>query len=169
MSSTRSTTSKRIWLFNDHGRRTLEWDDHRNRGYTRCILRENGGTLTGPPGSFIPVVPADLPRREAAASLPTLLDDLASWIDIDTVAWGQRHALITPCRILYALEIAEVVSKARWERALRTLARRWQRPMAQVRDERGLGWEPTAPPREGRQPAISARALPARGPNPLFG
>ncbi len=102
------------------------------------------------PGLFMPVVPADLLRREAAASLPTLLDDLASWIDIDTLAWGQRYAVVTACRILYTLETAEVASKqGALEWALRTLARRWQPLLAQVRDERSLGWEPDRLPRVG--------------------
>src|SRR5690349_19360339 len=63
------------WLFNDHGHRTLEWDDHYNRVYTRWILREHGITLVGPePRSFMEPVPEDLLRQESAAALPTLLD-----------------------------------------------------------------------------------------------
>lgn len=148
---------ERKWLFNDHGQRTLEWDDHCNRGYTRWILREHGITLSGPaPRSFMPPVPADVLRGEAAASLPTLLGDLASWIDIDTLAWGQRYAVVTACRILYTLETAEVASKqGALEWGLRTLARRWQPLLAQVRDDRGLGWEPGRAPRAGE--ADSAR------------
>ena len=75
----------REWLFNDHGHRTLVWDDHCNRGYTRWILREHGVTLTGPePRSFMAEVPADLLRAEARAAIPTLIADLATWMDIDT-------------------------------------------------------------------------------------
>lgn len=149
----------RKWLFNDHGHRTLEWDDHCNRGFTRWILREHGITLAGPaPRSFMPVVPADLLRREAAASLPTLLDDLATWIDIDTIAWGQRYAVVTACRVLYTLQTAEVASKpGALEWALRTLAPRWRPLLAQVRDERGHGWQPNQPPRPGE--ADTARAF----------
>ena len=147
------------WLFNDHGHRTLQWDDHCNRGYTRWILREHGITLIGPaPRSFMAGVPADLLRHEAAASLPTLLDDLATWIDLDTLAWGQRYAVVTACRILYTFETAEVASKqGALEWALRTLDRRWQPLLAQVRDGRGLGWSPDGPPRAGE--ADTARAF----------
>ncbi len=75
------------WLFNNHGHRTLEWDDHCNRAYTRWILREHGITLAGPaPRSFMPPVTKELMRGEAAASLPILLEDLATWVDIDTLA-----------------------------------------------------------------------------------
>ena len=63
----------RRWLFSDHGHRTLEWSDHRNRGYTPWILQEHG---------------------------------------IDAVAWGQRYAVVTVCRLLYTLTTAEVASKA---------------------------------------------------------
>ena len=102
----------RQWLFNNHGHRTLE-DDHCNRAYTRWILREHGLTLTGPaPESFMPAVPALVLRHEAAASLPTLLTDLVTWIDIDTIAWGQRYGVVTACRILYTLKTAQVASKS---------------------------------------------------------
>ncbi|MGB3686430.1 MAG: hypothetical protein WA991_11470 [Ornithinimicrobium sp.] len=81
------------WLFNDHGHRTLEWDDHCNRGFTRWILREHGITLSGPqPATFMPPVSPVLLRREAVASLPTFLEDLATWVDIDAMAWGHRYA-----------------------------------------------------------------------------
>lgn len=82
---------RRKWLFNDQGPRKLHWDDPCNRAYTRWILREHGISLIGPtPRSFMPPAPTDLMHNEAAASLPTLLADFATWIDIDTIAWGQR-------------------------------------------------------------------------------
>ena len=148
----------RKWLFNDHGHRTLEWDEHCNRGYTRWILREHGITLVGPaPKTFLPVVPADLLRREATASLPTLVDELSTWVDIDSVAWGQRYAVVTACRILYTHDTAEVASKpGALEWALRTLAPRWRPLLGQVRDERVLGWVPDQPPRPGQAEAARA-------------
>jgi hypothetical protein len=150
----------RQWAFNNHGHRTLEWDDHCNRGYTRWILREHGITLTGPaPRSFMPVVPAPVLRREANASLATLLDDLATWIDIDTLAWGQRYAVVTACRVLYTLDTAGVASKAgALEWGMRTLEPRWRPLLAQVRDERRLGWDPHQPPQQGEADAARAFA-----------
>ncbi len=138
----------REWLFNDHGHRTLVWDDHCNRGFTRWILREHGITLTGPePRSFMPPVPPDLLRQEAAAAIPTLVDDLADWVDIDAIAWGQRYLVVTACRMLFTLVTAEVASKAgALEWAQRTLDPRWRPLLAQVRDERVRGWEPDRPP-----------------------
>lgn len=148
----------RKWLFNDHGHRSLEWNDHCNRAFTRWILREHGLTLTGPaPRSFMPTVPKDHLRREAATSLPTLLDDLATWVDIDTLAWGQRYAVTTACRILFTFDTAEVTTKhGALEWALRTLDRAWSPLLAQVRDERALGWQPDRPPRPGEADAARA-------------
>lgn len=146
------------WLFNDHGHRTLEWDDHCNRGHTRWILREHGITLTGPePRSFMPVVPPEVLRREAATALATLLDDLAAWIDIDTIAWGQRYAVTTACRLLYTIDTGAVASKpGALEWGLRTLEPCWRPLLAQVRDERRLGWSPDQAPRPGEAEAARA-------------
>jgi len=94
----------------------------------------------------MPPVTKELMRGEAAGSVPILLEDLATWVDIDTLAWGQRYAVVTACRILYTLNTAEVASKrGALEWALRTLQ--------QVRDERGLGWAPNRLPRPGEADA----------------
>ena len=141
----------RRWLFNDHGHRTLEWSDHCNRGYTRWILREHGITLLGPaPQTFMPPVPSELLRDEAATALPTLLADLTPWIDIDAVAWGQRYAVVTVCRLLYTLVTAEVASKTgALEWAMRTLDPTWRPLLGQVRDDRTLGFDRDTQPRPG--------------------
>jgi hypothetical protein len=155
----------RTWLFNNHGHRTLEWDDHCNRAYTRWILREHGVVLTGPePASFMPVVPEEALRAESAAALPRLLDDLATWIEIDRVAWGQRYAVVSACRMLYTVTTARVASKTgALEWALRTLDSRWRPLLGQVRDERDRGWEPERPPRAGEADAARAFAAYAVG------
>jgi len=139
------------WLFNDHGLRTLEWDDHCNRAYTRWILREHGIVLSGPdPTSFMPPVPQDVLRAESASRLPTLIADLATWIDINGLAWGQRYAVVTACRLLHTVETAHVASKAgALEWAQRTLDPRWRPLLGQVRDDRQLGWDPDQRPRPG--------------------
>lgn len=150
----------RAWLFSNHGSRELVWDDHCNRGYTRWILRTHGIALTGPePRSFMEPVPADLLRAEARTAIPTLMTDLATWLDIDTLAWGQRYAVVTASRILYTLATAEVASKpGALEWAQRTLDPRWRPLLAQVRDERTRGWEPDRPPRPGEADAARAFA-----------
>ncbi len=150
----------RPWLFNNHGHRTLERDDHCNRAYTRWILREHGIALVGPePRTFMTEVPEQALRAESAAALPSLMDDLATWIDIDAIAWGQRYAVITVCRVLYTLTTARVASKAgALEWAMRSLSPRWRPLLGQVRDERGSGWEPSRPPALGEADAARAFA-----------
>jgi hypothetical protein len=105
----------------------------------------------------MPAIPELVLRHEAAASLPTLLTGLATWVDIDTLAWGQRYAVTTACRILYTLETAQVASKSgALEWAQRTLEPRWRPLLAQVRDERNLGWGPGRGPRPGEAEAARA-------------
>ena len=149
----------RPWLFNNHGQRTLEWDDHCNRAYTRWVLRERGLTLTGPePQTWMEPVPPALLRRESASALPTLLADLATWLDIDALAWGQRYAVVTACRQLYTIDTAEVASKAgALEWAARRLDPRWRPLLAQVRDDRALGFVPEQAPPPGS--GVQARAF----------
>jgi hypothetical protein len=147
----------RRWLFVDHGWDTLQWDDHCNRAYTRWILREHGLVLSGPePASWMAEVPPATLRQESGAALPTLLDDLATWVDIDASAWGQRYAVVTACRLLYTVDTAEVASKpGALEWAQRRLDPRWRPLLAQVRDDRVLGFDQA--PRPGA--ATAARAF----------
>ena len=151
----------REWLYNDHGQRTLEWDNHCNRAYTRWILREHGIVLTGPtPRSFMSPVPEDSLRAEAAVAIRTLIDDLTTWLDIDGLAWGQRYAVTMACRILYTLDTARIASKnGALEWAQRTLDPRWRPLLGQVRDDRVHGWDPNERPRPGS--ADEARAFAA--------
>jgi Domain of unknown function (DUF4111) len=149
----------RQWLFNDHGRRTLGLDDHCNRAYTRWILREHGIVLAGPePRSIMPAVPEAALREEAADALPRVMDDVASWMDIDVLAWGQRYAVTMVCRVLYTLVTAQVATKlGSLEWAQRTLDARWRPLLGQVRDDRARGWDPHEHPRPGS--ADDARAF----------
>ena len=151
----------RRWLYNDHGQRTLEWDDHCNRAYTRWILREHGIVLTGPePRSFMAPVPEPLLRDEAATAIRTLIADVGTWLDIDELAWGQRYAVTMACRILYTLDTAQIASKSgALEWAQRTLDARWRPLLGQVRDDREHGWDPGERPRPGS--ADEARAFAA--------
>jgi hypothetical protein len=148
----------REWLFVDHGWDTMQWDDHCNRAYTRWILREHGLALAGPePRTWMDEVPPAILRQESRAALPTLLADLATWIDIDALAWGQRYAVVTASRILYTIDTAEVASKAgALEWAQRRLDPRWRPLLAQVRDDRPLGIDPDRPPRPGSSTAARA-------------
>ena len=150
----------REWLFNNHGHRTLVWDDHCNRGYTRWILREHGITLAGPEArSFMDQVPGELLRSESRAAVPTLIADLATWLDIDALAWGQRYAVVTASRILYTLATAEVASKpGALEWAQRTLDPTVATAAGSGPRRADRGWEPDRPPRPGEADAARAFA-----------
>jgi hypothetical protein len=79
-------------------------------------------------------------------------------------AWGQRYAVVTACRVLYTLDTAGVASKAgALEWGMRTLEPRWRPLLAQVRDERRLGWDPHQPPQQGEADAARAFAAYATG------
>jgi hypothetical protein len=148
----------RAWLFVNHGSDSMEWDDHCNRAYTRWILRERGLTLAGPePATWVDVVPPATLRQESRAALPTLLADLATWIDIDALAWGQRYAVVSACRMLYTIVTAEVASKAgALEWAQHRLEPRWRPLLAQVRDDRSRGFVEDELPRPGSTAAARA-------------
>ena len=81
----------------------------------------------------VTVVAPRSPNSRSVATIPEVLDDLVSWIDIDTLAWGQRYAVVTAWRMLYTLEDCPFASKlGALEWAPRTLARRWQPLLGQV-------------------------------------
>jgi hypothetical protein len=150
----------REWLYVDHGWREMRWDTHCNSEVARWSLRERGVTLAGPdPETQVDPVPPEALRARMRRDLPRLLDDLATWIDIDRIAWGQRYAVTTICRQLYTLERAEVGSKPAsllW--AIKSLDDGWAPLLRQVLDDRALGWDPDAAPRPGSVAATRALA-----------
>jgi hypothetical protein len=138
------------WLFCDHGHRELIWDTHCNSAHSRWILRRHGITVDGPPVTdLVDEVPPRALRQEAFRALPAVMTGLRGWAPFD-VAWTQRYAVSTYCRILYTLHTAEVASKRHaldWAR--RHLDPRWGRLLTQVSRDRALGWNPADPPRPG--------------------
>jgi predicted nucleotidyltransferase len=138
------------WLFVDHGSRTLAWSDHCNNPWARWSLRERGVTLVGPPPATLvdPVAPGVM-RAAALATLPTLVEDIHSWMS-PTIAWGQRYIVASAARALYTATTAEVASKARALRWARTIVdERWHQLIDQVLADRDLGFDPDHPPRPG--------------------
>ncbi len=101
----------RDWLYIDHGWREMQWSTHCNTEVVRWSLRECGITLAGPdPRTLVDEVPADALRARMRASAETFLDDLFSWTSLD-LAWSQRYAVTTLCRILHTLHTGRVMSK----------------------------------------------------------
>ena len=84
-------------------------------------------------------------RSYAGEVLPGML----GWVGLD-VAWGQRYAVTTYCRILHTLHTGQVTSKRAallWARD--ALDAEWSGLIQQVLDDRPLGWADGAPARPG--------------------
>jgi hypothetical protein len=133
----------RDWLYIDHGWREMQWSTHCNTEVVRWTVREYGVTLAGPdPRELVDLVPPEALRERMRENVVTLLPDLATWISIE-LAWGQRYAVTTLCRILYTLTTARVCSKKAallW--AIDELDPRWSGLCRQALEGRALGFDP---------------------------
>jgi hypothetical protein len=151
----------RDWLYIDHGRREMQWDAHCNRLEHRWTLRERGMTLAGPdPRSFVAEVPGDLLRSTMRSYIQTFVPDLLAWTSFD-LAWTQRYAVTTLCRMLYTFETGEVTSKPAalaWARD--ALDPEWRELIQQALADRPLPWND--PPRPASVDATLAFADYAR-------
>ena len=138
----------RPWLYVDRGHREMQWSTHCNTEVVRWILRERGITLVGPEArSLVDVVPGDVLRARMRAEIPRFLDELRTWTSFD-IAWAQRYAVATYCRMLQTLATGEVTSKRAallWGRE--SLDPQWEPLLTQVLEDRPLQWD--APPRPG--------------------
>ena len=84
------------------------------------------------------------------------LSDLRSWTNFDEVAWSQRYAVATLCRMLYT-DTGEIASKQKaLEWAKSALPKRWHDLIQQTIDDRPLPWND--PPRPGSVEATIAFA-----------
>jgi hypothetical protein len=138
----------REWLCVDHGWREMQWSAHCNTEDVRWTLRERGITLAGPVSrKFVQEVPAEALRSQMRLRIETFLTDLLSWTTFD-IAWTQRYAVATLCRMLYTLTTAQVASKqASLDWARQHLGHTWDDLIQQVMDDRLLPWDD--PPRPG--------------------
>jgi predicted nucleotidyltransferase len=138
----------RDWLYVDHGSRAMEWSTHCNCEEHRWTLRERGVTLDGPaPRTFVSEVPPELLRTRMVEYIERYIPELLEWTTFD-IAWAQRYAVTSLCRMLYTLRTGEVASKpAALSWGLDTLDPEWQSLIRQVIDDRTLPWND--PPRPG--------------------
>jgi hypothetical protein len=140
----------RPWLYIDHGWRQMQWSTHCNTEVVRWSLRECGVALTGPdPKALVDPVGPEVLRARMRQDARTFLPDLFSWINLD-IAWAQRYAVTTLCRILHTFNEGRVTSKKAallWANG--HLDPQWSTLIQQVLDDRRLGWDPHAPPRPG--------------------
>lgn len=147
----------RDWLYIDHGWREMRWDSHCNRVEHRWLLRERGVALVGPDArTFVAEVPPHVLRSTMRSYIETFIPDLLDWTSFD-VAWTQRYAVTSLCRMLYTHATAEITSKPRaLEWARETLAPEWRGLIQQAIDDRPLPWND--PPRPGSVDATRAFA-----------
>ncbi|ADB32793.1 hypothetical protein Kfla_3738 [Kribbella flavida DSM 17836] len=146
----------RDWLYVDHGWREMQWSTHCNSEVVRWTLREYGVTLAGPdPKTFVEVVPPEALRARMRADIPRLLPDLATWVSIE-MAWGQRYAVTTLCRMLYTLAEGRVCSKKAallW--AIDALGTKWTELCRRALDGRALGFDPE----DAADPVVVTRTI----------
>jgi hypothetical protein len=140
----------RPWLYIDHGWREMSWSTHCNTEVVRWTLREHGVTIAGPQAdTLVEPVDPDVLRARMRLLLRTFLPDLLAWTSFD-IAWAQRYAVTTLCRILQTFEEGRVTSKRAallW--AIDHTGPQWTVLIRQTLDDRELGWDPDDPPRPG--------------------
>jgi predicted nucleotidyltransferase len=143
------------WLYVNRGARDMEWSTHCNTEDVRWTLRERGITLAGPaPRQLVAEVPADVLHSKMAPLIEGFLRDLLGWTSFD-IAWAQRYAVTTLCRMLYTLDTGEVSSKpAALEWAKSALPAEWRSLIQQAINDRSLPWND--PPRPGSVAAAIA-------------
>lgn len=146
----------RPWLYIDHGWRRMQWSTHCNTEVVRWSLRECGIVLTGPePRQLVDPVPPEVLRARMREHARTFLPDLRSWISLD-IAWAQRYAVTTLCR-MHTYEEGRVTSKkAALHWAADHLDPPWSGLAGQALADRQLGWDPDEPPRPGSVPQTLA-------------
>jgi hypothetical protein len=101
----------RRWLYIDHGWREMRWSAHCNTEVVRWSLRECGITLAGPgPRTLVDEIPAGVLRARMRTYAQEFLPELFTWTDF-SIAWTQRYAVTTFCRILHTIESGRVTPR----------------------------------------------------------
>jgi hypothetical protein len=138
----------RRWLYVDRGSREMEWSTHCNTLEHRWTLRHRGVVLTGPPAaSVVDDLPPGVVREQMRTEIPGLMDGLRTWIDVERVAWGQRYAVATLCRMLYSVATDAVASKrASMLWAMESVGAEWRPLIEAALEGRAVGWDPDDAP-----------------------
>jgi hypothetical protein len=135
------------WLYIDHGWREMQWHQHCNSAVVRWILYEHGVALAGPPArQVVDALPEGVLQETMLREIPSFITDLLGWISFD-IAWAQRYAVESLCRMWFSFERDEVASKPdaiHW--ALGRLDTRWHPLLQNTLDDRLLGFDPKQRP-----------------------
>ena len=130
------------WLFLDNAHEEMEWSTHCNSLEHRWTLRERGIILAGPsPEGLVEKVDPNAIREKMRQLIQTFLPELATWVRLDSIAWAQRYAVATLCRMVYSVATGEIASKqASLEWAKEHLDPAWSDLIMHAREGRHLGW-----------------------------
>lgn len=121
----------------------MQWSTHCNSEVARWSLRERGVVLSGPdPKTLVDEVSSAELRARMRSLAAEFMAGLLTWMTLD-IAWGQRYAVTTYCRILCTLDTGKVVSKKQallWARG--ALDASWSGLIGQVLEDRPKGFDP---------------------------
>lgn len=131
------------WLYIDHGHREMEWSIHCNTLEHRWSLRECGVVLVGPdPKKFTAEISPVIIKKQMCAAIKDFLPQLETWTSIDRIAWSQRYAVTTLCRMLYSIYTGQITSKRNglvWAKS--NVDQEWFDLIQQALDGRDLPWD----------------------------
>lgn len=115
------------WLYIDNGWSEMSYSTHCNTEVVRWSLRECGITITGPdPKTLVDEVSAEVLRARMREDVETLLPSIQTWQTFD-IAWTQRYAVTTLCRIMHTVATGRITSKkAALEWARGALGAEWR-------------------------------------------
>ncbi len=137
------------WLYIDHGWSEMQWSTHCNTEVVRWSLRECGGTIIGPePRTLVDEVSADVLRAKMREEVRDLIPHLNHWTSL-SIAWSQRYAVTTLCRILQTFESGRITSKRAallWGRE--SLDLEWAPLIQRALDGRAAFWNEPARPED---------------------
>lgn len=141
-------TLGRPWLYVDRGGGEMKWSPHCNTEDVRWILVNRPLVLAGSdPRAFVCDVPAAVLQTTMRPQIENFLVDLRTWARFD-ISWTQRYAVEASSRMLYTLELGEVISKHEaLEWAAERLPIEWRDLIEQVQRDRLVRWN--SPPRPG--------------------
>jgi hypothetical protein len=120
----------------------MEWSTHCNSEVHRWTLYETGITIVGSdPKTFAIKVDSEIMKSKMRHEAQVFLPVFYTWMSFD-VAWGQRYAVTTLCRILYTVVTGEPTSKKKallW--GIENLDKKWSTLIKHALDERELKWD----------------------------
>jgi aminoglycoside adenylyltransferase-like protein/nucleotidyltransferase-like protein len=140
-------TLGRPWLYVDRGGGEMKWSPHCNTEDVRWILVNRPLVLAGSdPRAFVCDVPAAVLQTTMRPQIENFLVDLRTWARFD-ISWTQRYAIEASSRMLYTLELGEVISKHEaLEWAAERLPIEWRDLIEQVQQDRLVRWNSPSRP-----------------------